>query len=69
MQNLGNEEIDNQQQQQVNAISSELGQSKTNENSTASSAKIIPIVTETVSGNLNDNEISLSGYRLVDMVW
>ena len=69
MQNLGNEEIDNQQQQQLNAISSELGQSKTNENSTASSAKIIPIVTETVSGNLNDNEISLSGYRLVDMVW
>ena len=68
-QNLGNEEMDNQEQQQVNVISSELGQSKKNGNSTASSGKIIPNVTETVPGNLNDNEISISKYWLVDMVW
>ena len=65
-----NKEIENQQQQQVNVISSELGQSKTNKNSTAYSAKIIPIVTETILGNLNDSENSISGYRLLDyLVW
>ena len=50
-----NKEMENQQQQQVNVISSELGQSKTNKNSTAYSAEIILVVIETILSNLNDN--------------
>ena len=50
-----NKEIENQQQQQVNVINSELGQSKTNKNSTAYYAKIILIVIETILSSLNDN--------------
>ena len=57
-----NKEIENQQQQQVNVISSDLDQSKTNENSTVYYAMIIPIVIETILSNLNDNENSISGY-------
>ena len=59
--NIFSLQIDNQQQQQVNVIGSELGQSKTNDNSRTSSAQIIVIATETLSANLHDNENSISG--------
>ena len=57
-----NKEIENQQLQQVNVISTDLGQSKTNESSTVCYTMIIPIVSETILGNLNDNENSILGY-------
>ena len=59
--NIFSFQIDNQQQQQVNIIGSELGQSKTYDNSRTSSAQIIVIATETLSANLHDNENSISG--------
>ena len=59
--NIFSLQIDNQQQQQVNVIGSELGQSKTNDNWRTSSVQIIVIATETLSANLHDNENSISG--------